>query len=440
MTDVAQLRVQAREIFEAGLKAADPFDAVKNNVTLDDDYLKIAERRYWLAGVRKIHVIGCGKATARMAQAIEDRLGDRISDGLIVVKYGHGLPLRRIKVIEAGHPIPDEAGTAAALRMVELVRTSSENDLILLLVSGGGSALFPYPRDGVTLAEKQRTSQVLLDSGATIQEINAVRKHISKVKGGGLARLAAPARLVSLILSDVIGDSLEVIASGITAPDPTTYADCLKIIRRHGLSERIPSAVARILEQGVKGQIDETPKPGDPAFDAVDNVIVANNQTALEAAQRRAVIFGYHAATLSSSIEGESRAAARSHVALIKKIAQSNKRPACIISGGETTVTVRGDGLGGRNQEFALAAAIEIDGIDGVVMLSAGTDGTDGPTDAAGAIIDGSTVQRGRLKGFEPAECLARNDSYHFLQATGDLLITGPTLTNVMDVQVMLVT
>jgi hydroxypyruvate reductase len=424
------------------VRAADPYDAVKNRVRLDGERLQVAGWDCQLPGIRKIFLIGCGKAAARMARAVEDLLGDRISGGIVVVKYGHALPLAKAKVIEAGHPLPDQAGVTGACRIMELVRAAGEHDLVFFVVSGGGSALLPAPADGVTLAEKQLATQVLLESGATIQEVNAVRKHLSKVKGGRLAKLAEPAQLVSLIVSDVVGDPLEAIASGPAVADPTTYSECLEIIRRYNLSDRTPAGALRVLEQGAAGEIDETPKPGDVIFERVKNFIVGSNAMALEAARRRAETLGYHTTILSAGIQGESRTVAIAHAALVKKIAQAGEslgRPACVISGGETTVTIRGDGLGGRNQEFALAAAIELDGIDGAVVLSAGSDGTDGPTDAAGAIVDGSTVARGRAAGLDAAKFLARNDSYHFLQVTDDLLITGPTLTNVMDLQVMLV-
>jgi hydroxypyruvate reductase len=325
---------------------------------------------------------------------------------------------------------------------MNIVQGAQEDDLILFLISGGGSALLPAPADGVTLADKQATTEILLQSGAAILEINAVRKHISKVKGGRLAKLAAPARVASLILSDVVGDSLEAIASGPTVADPTTYLECLGIIGCYNLSERIPASVLQTLGRGARGEIEETPKPGNALFGRVQNVIVGNNRLALEAGRRQAEALGYHTVILSDRVQGESRAVAVSHAAIVRRIAQANEplpRPACVISGGETTVTIRGGGLGGRNQEFALAAAIEIEGLDGVVILSGGSDGTDGPTEAAGAVIDGSTVQRGRRRGLNAAQFLARNDSYHFLQATEDLLITGPTLTNVMDLRVMLV-
>jgi hydroxypyruvate reductase len=442
MTPLTQLRAEAREIFLAGLTAADPLDAVRKSVRLRNDHLQVANRSYALSRIHNIFITGCGKAAARMALAIEDLLGDRVAGGVVVVKYGYGLPLQKIKVVEAGHPIPDEAGIDGASQIVELVRAAGENDLVLFLLSGGGSALFPGPADGLTLADKQRTTQMLLQSGATIQEINSVRKHISKLKGGRFAKLVAPAQLVSLILSDVVGDSLEAIASGPTVGDATTYSDCLEIIQRYELREKIPHSVVNLLQRGARGAVDETPKPPDAVFQKVQNVVIGSNQTALKAAEHKAGILGYHTRILSSSIEGESRTVARSHAALVKEIALTDKpmrRPACVISGGETTVVVRGGGLGGRNQEFALAAAIQIDGLDGAVVLSAGTDGTDGVTDAAGGIVDGSTIQRGTAKGLDAAAFLTRNDSYHFLRATDDLLITGPTFTNVMDLQVMLV-
>jgi len=314
--------------------------------------------------------------------------------------------------------------------------------LIFFLISGGGSALLPFPADGLSLADKQQTTETLLKSGATIGEVNALRKHLSRLKGGQLAKLASPARLISLVLSDVVGDSLEAIASGPTVPDSSTYGDCLQIVRRYGLRSQIPAAVIAYLERGAKGEIEETPKPSSAIFETVQNVLIGSNRMAVAAASRRAEELGYHTMILSDSLEGESRVVAQSLSTRVKEIARTNhpvSRPACLISGGETTVTVRGDGLGGRNQELALAAAIEIDGLENVVVLSAGTDGTDGPTDAAGGIIDGSTLARGRANSIDATSYLRRNDSYHFLQTTNDLLITGPTLTNVMDLQVALI-
>ena len=442
MVSLRRLRADAREIFEAGLQAVDPFAAVSKSLQLNKDHLRVGDRTYDLSVIENIFVAGCGKAAAPMALALKTSLGARIRYGVIVVKYGHKLQLEKIKVIEAGHPIPDEAGLEGARQIAELARRCSASDLLFFLVSGGGSSLLPYPAGGLSLQDKQRTTDALLRSGARIQEVNAVRKHISQIKGGRLAQLAAPARIISLALSDVISDSLGAIASGPTAPDSSTYADCLQIIRQYGVRSQIPPAVIHLLQRGVEGRIAETPKPGDGSFRQVQNIIVGDNRTALTAAERRARALGYHSTVLSSSVEGESRTVAKSHSALIKEIMRIRRAvspPACFLSGGETTVTVRGEGLGGRNQEFCLAAAIEIDGLHGVVILSGGTDGTDGPTDAAGAIVDGSTAARGRAKDLDAGIYLSRNDSYHFLRATDDLLITGPTLTNVMDLQVTLV-
>ncbi|TMA63181.1 MAG: glycerate kinase [Deltaproteobacteria bacterium] len=442
MSSLTELRAHARNIFFAALDTSDPCAAVKKNLQLRTGHLQVAGRNYDLSRIHNLIVVGCGKAAARMALAIQELLGARVSDGLVIVKYGCGIPLEKIAVVEAGHPIPDAAGLDGARRIVEMVQTAGERDLVIFLVSGGGSALFPYPADDLSLADKQQTTEVLLKSGATIQEVNAVRKHLSRLKGGQFAQLVAPAQLITLILSDVVGDSLEAIASGPTVADSSTYGDCLQILRRYDIERSIPPAAMDYLARGARGEVAETPKPSDTIFEMVRNVIVGSNRLAVDAARRRAEELGYSTMILSDSIEGESRIVARSHSALVKEIARTSKpipRPACVISGGETTVTVRGDGLGGRNQEFSLAAAIEIDGLENIVVLSAGTDGIDGPTDAAGGLVDGATVSRGRTQGLEPIEYLARNDSYHFLQSVGDLFITGPTLTNVMDLQIALI-
>jgi len=442
MLSLSRLRADAREIFAAGIESADPFPAVVKILDVANDCLRAGASAYDLSAIDNIFVAGCGKAAARMALALEALLGERIDGGLIVVKYGHQLGLAKIDVIEAGHPIPDQAGLNGARQIMELARHCRESDLLFFLASGGGSALLPCPAEGLTLDDKRRTTEILLKSGASIHEVNAVRKHISQIKGGRLAQLAAPARLVSLIVSDVVNDSLEDIASGPTVPDSSTYGGCLNIIRRYDEGDRIPKGVIELLQRGAKGGIPETPKRGDAAFEKVQNIIIASNRLALAAAQQRAQALGYQTLVLSDSIEGESRIVAGSHSVFVKEIIRTNRpvsRPACLIAGGETTVTVRGDGLGGRNQEFCVAAAMAIDGLDGVVILSGGTDGTDGPTDAAGGIVDGSTIERGKAQQIDAGIYLTRNDSYHFLQATGDLLVTGPTLTNVMDLQITLI-
>ncbi len=442
MLSLTQLRQDARTIFESGLRAADPGEAIKKHVRRNGDTLEVAGAQYDLSTYRNIYVVGAGKAAAKMTRAVEEFLGERISTGIVIVKYGHSLPVTRVAMVEAAHPLPDRAGVEGTRRIVDLLEKAREDDLVFLLISGGGSALLTLPADGLTLEDKQRTTQALLNCGATIQEINAVRKHLSKIKGGRLARLASPATMVSLILSDVIGDELESIASGPTVPDKTTFSDCVGIIQRYGLQNIIPVTVRELLEHGAKGAVAETPKAADPAFHKARNVVVGSNRLALEAAKQKAEALDYNSVLLSSFIDGEARVIAAVHAAIAKEILATGnpvRRPACILSGGETTVTVRGTGLGGRNQEFALAAAIAIDGLEEVAVLSAGTDGTDGPTDAAGAIVDGATLERARARGINADDCLRRNDSYHFLEAVGDLLITGPTLTNVMDLRVVLI-
>ena len=428
-------------IFHAGLTAADPVGAILRHVKLAGDTLEVGEKRYDLARCSGIYVVGAGKASARMAQALEQILDSRLS-GVINVKYGHAVPLKAIKVNEAGHPVPDEAGVPGTLEILRLLEQCNERSLVFFLVSGGGSALLPCPADGLTLKDKQRTTQALLECGATIHEINAVRKHISRVKGGRLAKAAHPATVVSLILSDVVGDSLDSIASGPTVPDPSTFADCLRVIENYRIEEKIPPAVRSHLERGAKGELEETPKPTDPIFQSVQNLIVGSNRLALEAAKEKAKELGYHGLILSSLIQGETREAAGFHAAIGKEILETGNpvtRPACVISGGETTVTIQGGGLGGRNQEFALAAAVGIANAEGIVVLGGGTDGTDGPTDAAGAWADGTTCARARAMGMNPMSYLADNDSYRFFQRLGDLLITGPTFTNVMDLRLVLV-
>ena len=326
--------------------------------------------------------------------------------------------------------------------MIQLLKGTGEKDLVLFLASGGGSALLPCPAEGLTLGDKQKVTELLLECGATIHEINAVRKHLSLIKGGRMARLAHPSTLISLILSDVIGDDIECIASGPTAPDRSTFSDCIRIIENHGIRHRMPLAVMAILEKGERGELEETPKKNDAVFRKTQNVIIGNNFLALDVARQKADELGYYSLILSSSFQGETKDAAKVHAALAKEVLTTDHpvpRPACVISGGETTVVIKGNGLGGRNQEFALAAAIDIDGLEPVVILSGGTDGTDGPTDAAGALADGRTLARARETGMTANTYLDRNDSYHFFQTLGDLLVTGPTHTNVMDLRLVLV-
>ena len=429
-------------IFRAGIEAVDPERAVRKYVRRKGNRLFVGDRSYALDRFKRILLIGAGKGTAPMAKALEDILGDHLTEGWIIVKYGYGMPLEKTHTMEAGHPIPDEAGLKATEVVLDQIRECTEEDLIICAFSGGGSALLPAPSPPINLDQKQETTRLLLDSGATINEINAIRKHLSGTKGGWLAKTADPATLVSLILSDVIGDRLDVIASGPTVPDESTFADCTEIIQRYDLVDRLPETVAEYFRQGGAGMVPETPKVGDPAFSRVQNLIVGNNRGALLAAQEQAISLGYKTMILSSQIEGEAREVAQVFAAIGKEICQAGlpiSSPACVLAGGEPTVTIQGKGKGGRNQELALACAISIDGWDRIFLLSAGTDGTDGPTDAAGAIVSGLTCRRARQADLNPYSYLLANDSYSFFESLGDLLKTGPTRTNVMDIICMLV-
>ncbi|WP_093394258.1 glycerate kinase type-2 family protein [Thermodesulforhabdus norvegica] len=429
-------------IFQAGLKAVDPEVAIKRHVRKEGSLLILGSHSVDLKEIERVYVIGAGKGTAPMAVALEDILGERISDGAVTVKYGHGLPLRRIRLFEAGHPVPDEAGVRATEELLRIARKAGDKDLIIAAFSGGGSALTPAPVAPVGLEEKQEVTRLLLACGATIGEINAIRKHLSRIKGGGLARAAYPARIFSLILSDVVGDLLDVIASGPTAPDPTTFEDCLRIIDKYGIRPDVPEKVLKVLEEGVAGVRPETPKKGDPVFNNVVNLIVGNNFMALDAAQQEATKRGYRTLIMTSRMEGEAREVAKVISAIAKECAATGRPvspPACFLFGGETTVTIKGDGLGGRNQELALACAVELDGWNNIWVLSAGTDGTDGPTDVAGAFADGQTVSKARNAGIDALDYLRRNDSFNFFKATGDHLHIGPTRTNVMDMVCVIV-
>jgi hydroxypyruvate reductase len=435
---MSTLRRDALSIFKAALRAADPVQAVLRHVRLDGATLIAGQRRYDLRRFDHIYVIGAGKASAMMALALERLLGRRITGGLINVKYGHTARLRRIELNECGHPIPDEQGVAGARRIMAIATDAGPGDLVLCVMSGGGSALLPFPAPPITLAEKQDATRLLLECGANIHEMNTIRKHLSEIKGGRLARAAEPAPVLSLLLSDVVGDDIGVIGSGPTAPDPSTFGDALGIIDHYHLRRRLPRSVRERLEKGSGGEFEDTPK----RIGNAQNLVIGSNRLAIEAAATKAKDLGYRTLIISTVVEGETRDVARVHAAIAKEIIASGnpvKRPACILSGGETTVTIRGAGLGGRNQEFALAAALDLDGMPNTGLLSAGTDGTDGPTDAAGAYADGSTVQRAKQAGLDAKRYLVENDSYHFFEPLGDLIKTGPTGTNVMDVRMVLV-
>jgi glycerate 2-kinase len=437
-----RMQAEAKAIFDAGLCAAAVDRAITQHCRLEKERLIIGAHAYDLNRIDRIVVVGAGKASAAMARAVEHLLGKRISEGMISIKYGHGLQLEQIGMTEAGHPVPDINGTAVARRILTMVQAAGRADLVIVLLSGGGSALLPLPAEGLTLADKQAVSKKLLACGATIHEINTVRKHLSAIKGGRLAQAARPAAVACLILSDVVGDDLDVIASGPTVPDASSFQDCLQILDYYGLQDQLPSSVCDYLAAGAAGRIPETPKQNTHVWAHVNNVIVANNQSALAAARLKAEALGYRTLVLSARMQGETREVAQVHAAIAQEILASGAPlapPACLLSGGETTVTLRGDGWGGRNQEFALAAALAIDDHPHIVVLSAGTDGSDGPTDAAGALVDHTTCRRARQAGLDTRHYLSNNDAYRFFESLGGLLKTGPTNTNVMDLYIVLV-
>ncbi len=425
----------ARELQQAALTAVEPAAAVRRHVCREGDALIVADRRYDLRDYERVLVVGGGKAAVPMTTAVADILDDRPVAGVIVTKYGHGKipnpkPQTPIRLVEAGHPMPDENSVRGARAVADLARQATERDLVVCLISGGCSALLTLPVAVLDLTGLQALTDALLRSGATIQEVNTVRKHCSLIKGGNLARLAAPAALVTLVLSDVIGDRLDVIGSGPTVPDPTTVADAQAVLERYEIQPRCPVP------------FQETPKPGDPAFERVQHVIVGSNRLAALAAVEKARRLGFNTLLLSTYVEGEAREVAKVAAALAKGMrAHSDPLPppACLVWGGETTVTVRGEGKGGRNQELALAVALQFSGWPGVLVMALATDGTDGPTDAAGAVVTGETVARAQALGLDPQAALDANDSYSFFDALGDLIHTGPTGTNVNDLLFVLV-
>lgn len=430
------------DIFSHALKTVDPYE-------LAGMYSEKIRTAYHDSGASRLIVTGFGKASCHMLLALEDQIADMVDAGIVITKYGHTVVGRdaargsasRVRIFEAGHPVPDENGLMATQQVMNLLATADEKTLVVCLISGGGSALLISPYEQISLKDKQEVTGLLLRAGADINELNTVRKHISAVKGGRLAEAAYPARIISLIISDVIGDRLDVIASGPTSPDGTTYQDALNVIDKYALKNRTPFSVMDLLQKGAAGLVPETPKAGSLVFDGIDNIIIGNNTKALEAAKERAESLGLEAEIISSEIKGEAREVGRwlAHRAAELRNKPQRRQSFCMISGGETTVTVTGSGLGGRNMELALAFAIEIEGIDGITFVSAGTDGTDGPTDATGAIVDGQTIRKAREKGLDPSVYLNNNDSYNFFSQIESLIKTGPTGTNVMDMQVIIV-
>jgi hydroxypyruvate reductase len=435
-----RVRMLLGRMLTSALTAVDPYEAVHRAVLLKGRTLRVGEHRYNLARYKRLFAIGAGKASARMAVALEQRLGARLSGGVVVVKYGHAASTSIIDIQEAGHPVPDLQGQQATERVLAMLNELTADDVVFVLLSGGASSLLPAPAPGIALADKQRTTSLLLHSGATIVEINTVRKHLSAMKGGRMAA-ATRARLITLILSDVLGDDLGTIGSGPTAPDGTSYADAIQILRRYGIWNKVPRNVRAHLLKGRRGAYPESPKPGASMFRRVQNQIIGNNQGAVETVAQVAKQSGLHPLILSTFLQGEAREVAKCFGGIAREIVSTGRpirRPACIIAGGELTVTVRGKGQGGRAQEFALAAAREIAGLSNVWIAGFGTDGTDGPTDAAGAVVDGQTLTRAARFRMDPTDSLDRNDAYHFFKTVGGLIRTGPTGTNVNDLYLLI--
>lgn len=434
------IRPLLKKLIVRGLDAVDARAAVDRAIARNGDELIIGRRRYDLNRYERVVVIGAGKATASMAQAVERRLGRRLHNGFVVVKYGHGLPTKRIVVAEAGHPVPDRSGQRAAVRLCAMAAELGRRDLLIVLLSGGASSLLPVPVAGITLADKQRTTEALLRCGATIQEINTVRKHLSRIKGGRLAELTQ-ATVVTLILSDVLGDDLSAIASGPTVPDPTTYQDAVAILKRYRIWPAVPQGVRQHLDRGCQGLASETPKPGSPLFRRVRHHIIGNNTAAVTAVTRAARKAGLRTLVHTLALTGEARGEGKRFGAMARDIVREGtplRRPCCVVAGGETTVTVTGKGKGGRAQEFAAAAALEIAGLAKVWVVAIGTDGTDGPTDAAGAVVDGDTVARAQRLSVDLTGGLKRHNIYPALKKLEQLIITGPTGTNVNDLYLLL--
>jgi len=443
--DDKRARGAAIKILRAALNSADPRIGIRNHVHRVDNTLSVDNLTFDLDKFQRVFVVGGGKASGAMAEALEAILGDSLTVGFINVLRGikFGFKTRKIFLNKVRHPIPDEDGVEGARKIIQLVRKAKERDLVICLISGGGSALMPLPAAGITLQDKQNLTDVLLKCGATVDEINSVRKHVSELKGGQLAKASYPATLISLILSDVVGDPLDAIASGPTAPDTTTFSDAISILKKYNLWKiSIPKSIRKRLEAGLRGQIPETPKPGDKVFDKTHNVIIGNNRSAALAACKEAKHLGFNPLLLSSMIEGEARHVGIAYAGIMKEILDSSNpipKPAVVIAGGETTVTVTGRGKGGRNQELMLSASSKIGGLKGVAIASMGTDGIDGPTDAAGAIADGQTAKRAYDRKLNPRKFLINNDSYSFFSKLGDLIFTSPTGTNVNDLAVMVV-
>jgi glycerate 2-kinase len=437
------------KIMEAALDAVDPAEAIHRHLRRQGNRLEVGVKCFDLRQYRRIFLVGAGKAGTPMARAVVECLGERIERGLVIVKEGYAgdsrdLAGKGVEIFEAGHPVPDERGRQGALRILDLLENLSQDDLVLCVISGGGSALMHALVPGVSLGDLQVLTSVLLAVGADIYEINTLRKHVDQIKGGGLARAAEPAQVITLILSDVIGDTLDVIASGPTVSDSSTFTDAWGILTCYKIIDKVPVSIREHLERGLRGEVPDTPKEQNEIFQRVTNCIVGNNLQAAEAALQAARDAGFHAFLLTTKMQGEACQVGRALGGLVRQAKQARwqralGKPVCLVAGGETTVTIAGGGKGGRNQELALGAIEELAGLEGVGLVTLATDGGDGPTDAAGAVVTGESQGRANALGLDPQDYLRRNDSYHFFAAMGDLIKTGPTQTNVNDLTFLLI-
>ena len=440
------LKREARTIFRAGLKAVHAGEAVYRYMKVekdkDKDFFILGKEKISLNETGRILVLGAGKASSQLARAVERRLGNRIDGGAVVTQYGYAEKCRHIEILEASHPVPDSSGLEASRRIEKLAAGALKEDLVIFLLSGGGSALMPAPAPGISLANKQFVTNALLRAGAPIEALNCVRKHLSELKGGNLARKVFPARMSVLLVSDVIGDPLDVIGSGPATGDSTTFSQAKAYLQHYCVFRELPKAIKERIEAGCRGEIPDTPAPGDKIFRRVSHHVVANNRIALRAAFEKAKSMGYSVKVQTHSLSGEARVAGKSIAEDAKEILSNLRKkrsPQCLLYGGETTVKVTGDGVGGRCQELALSFAIDIRGHENICLLAAGTDGRDGPTEAAGALVDGRTVQKAQIQGLDPNAYLRNNNSYDFHRRLSSCVNTGPSGTNVMDLVILLV-